>query len=278
MSTPWPTPYDQVRSERIRRGGFGCARCPAFTLIELLVVIGIIALLVGILLPALASARSSAKVAVCASNQRQISMQWEMFLMDHNEAYPVMPQGYNLQWKYGGNPDWWVPDPPDRALTPYTSDPEMFRCPAERPIRKLAGGYVTQGSTSGRVYTTYEFFGNCYMGNLVILQQAVHDDDKYWEGIHLSDIQVSTSKLILAGDPQWYYATNDPRYEADFHDRQNKINLTFVDGHVSFIHVEEDQTNFDEITWIYFKQIPTKWTLEGGAMKDYFSEEEEAAN
>lgn len=67
----------------------------AFTLIELLVVIAIIAVLIGILLPALGSARQTSRTLMCLSNLRQLSMGWSMYA-DENRDVMVPGRAPNL--------------------------------------------------------------------------------------------------------------------------------------------------------------------------------------
>jgi prepilin-type N-terminal cleavage/methylation domain-containing protein len=63
-------------------------RANGFTLVELLVVIGIIAVLVGILLPALSKARESARLTQCLSNVRQFGLAMNMYVAEHKGVWP----------------------------------------------------------------------------------------------------------------------------------------------------------------------------------------------
>jgi prepilin-type N-terminal cleavage/methylation domain-containing protein len=121
---------------RRRRGRAG------FTLVELLVVIGIIALLVSILLPALNQARKQAMAAKCLSNLRQIGQALVLYA-NENQGYWPVAEHINSTGSGAGNAKWPVPtarnDPWPRFLLKY-----MTKRYEEWNLGVLANGNIDQ--------------------------------------------------------------------------------------------------------------------------------------
>lgn len=104
----------------------------AFTLVELLVVIGVIAILVGVLLPMMTQARESSRSAVCLSNLRQIAVALQMYADHNQDRYPAPA------WIGDPEPDDWLywqqnRDPSQSALSPYVAGSlvDILRCPSD---------------------------------------------------------------------------------------------------------------------------------------------------
>ncbi len=110
----------------------------AFTLIELLIVIAIIAILAGLLLPALKSAKEMGRSIVCINNEKQMLLAFQMYADEHNGAVAG-----------GGSSNWWLSW--DRLISsPYLQKEPIYYikgqggkwevCPSDRLERADAFG------------------------------------------------------------------------------------------------------------------------------------------
>lgn len=236
-----------------------------FSLIELLISIAIIAVLLSILLPALSHAKRVSSKAVCASNLRQIGLAWDGYAADPQNRSQFPRAESSPEWNFGGvrfrGPSRIASLDMNRPINQYleehadsTNDEsgtaaltEIFKCPGDTGV--FARGQSAVGARAsvlprGSVFQT---FGNSYRANDALLDSTIAGLDDLSRPLKQQDVHVAASRLLVAADSAWFYATRpqgdvNATLEASWHGKLDSGNMLAADNSVRFENFK-DNTN-----------------------------------
>lgn len=218
----------------------------AFTLIELLVVIGVIALLLAILLPALAGARESSRATACTVNVRSIGQSLAVYADDQREVFPHWSAwqvfGANGTGDDTSGPGW------AEQLDPYTQTLKIHECPSRRipeaPFAYFLQSRYTAMLNRGRLYTSLRH------AQVVFAQQFVLAGDENNQVFYPAPYGFSVKAPECdADDARWpgvFFGTDQGQAELTPHKGAGNIsNIAFLDGHAGAFKKYEKNT----MTW-----------------------------